>query len=148
MALMANTMIDMAKELEGCIFAYQQSDEVTFVLRNDQSLEAQPWFDNRIQKMASISGAMATDIFKDLYDSLSERPDLEWPALFDARAFGVPSMSEVANNLVFRQQDCIRNAVTNVVQTELAKRFGTDDSSAFVNGVLDKVRHSLGRTED
>ncbi len=28
---------------------------------------------------------------------------------------------------------------------ELAKRFGTDDSSAFVNGVLDKVRHSLGR---
>lgn len=28
---------------------------------------------------------------------------------------------------------------------ELAKRFGTDDSSAFVNGVLDKVRQSLGR---
>jgi N utilization substance protein B len=31
---------------------------------------------------------------------------------------------------------------------ELAKRFGTDDSSSFVNGVLDKVRHSLGRAED
>lgn len=31
---------------------------------------------------------------------------------------------------------------------ELAKRFGTDDSSAFVNGVLDKVRHSLGRAAD
>ncbi|HEY8280445.1 MAG TPA: transcription antitermination factor NusB [Bdellovibrionota bacterium] len=31
---------------------------------------------------------------------------------------------------------------------ELAKRFGTDDSSAFVNGVLDKVRHALGRAED
>ncbi len=31
---------------------------------------------------------------------------------------------------------------------ELAKRFGTDDSSAFVNGVLDKVRHSLGRVGD
>ena len=31
---------------------------------------------------------------------------------------------------------------------ELAKRFGTEDSSAFVNGVLDKVRHSFGRTED
>jgi N utilization substance protein B len=28
---------------------------------------------------------------------------------------------------------------------ELAKRFGTDDSSAFVNGILDKVSHSLGR---
>ena len=31
---------------------------------------------------------------------------------------------------------------------ELAKRFGTDDSSAFVNGVLDKVRHALGRAND
>lgn len=31
---------------------------------------------------------------------------------------------------------------------ELAKRFGTDDSSAFVNGVLDKVRHALGRAVD
>lgn len=30
---------------------------------------------------------------------------------------------------------------------ELAKRFGTDDSSSFVNGVLDKVRHSLGRSD-
>lgn len=31
---------------------------------------------------------------------------------------------------------------------ELAKRFGTDDSSAFVNGVLDKVRHALDRAGD
>lgn len=31
---------------------------------------------------------------------------------------------------------------------ELAKRFGTEDSSAFVNGILDKARTLLGRTED
>ena len=31
---------------------------------------------------------------------------------------------------------------------ELAKRFGTDDSSAFVNGLLDKARITLGRTEE
>lgn len=31
---------------------------------------------------------------------------------------------------------------------ELAKRFGTDDSSAFVNGILDRARSALGRTED
>jgi len=30
---------------------------------------------------------------------------------------------------------------------ELAKRFGTEESSAFVNGILDKVSHSLGRGE-
>ena len=31
---------------------------------------------------------------------------------------------------------------------ELAKRFGTDDSSAFVNGILDRLRTSLGRNEE
>lgn len=31
---------------------------------------------------------------------------------------------------------------------ELAKRFGTEDSSAFVNGILDKARVSLGRGEE
>lgn len=31
---------------------------------------------------------------------------------------------------------------------ELAKRFGTEESSAFVNGILDKVSHSLGRGKE
>jgi N utilization substance protein B len=31
---------------------------------------------------------------------------------------------------------------------ELAKRFGTAESPAFVNGVLDRVAHGLGRPDD
>ena len=31
---------------------------------------------------------------------------------------------------------------------ELAKRFGTEDSSAFVNGILDKLRRALGREDE
>ncbi|RZA08642.1 MAG: transcription antitermination factor NusB [Proteobacteria bacterium] len=30
---------------------------------------------------------------------------------------------------------------------ELAKRFGTDDSSSFVNGILDRVKTALGRQD-
>lgn len=30
---------------------------------------------------------------------------------------------------------------------ELAKRFGTEDSGAFVNGVLDKIANDLGRVD-
>lgn len=30
---------------------------------------------------------------------------------------------------------------------ELAKRFGTEDSGAFVNGVLDKIANDLGRID-
>lgn len=31
---------------------------------------------------------------------------------------------------------------------ELAKRFGTEDSSSFVNGVLDRIANNLGRVDD
>jgi N utilization substance protein B len=31
---------------------------------------------------------------------------------------------------------------------ELAKRFGSDESSKFVNGVLDRVADDLGRRDD
>jgi N utilization substance protein B len=30
---------------------------------------------------------------------------------------------------------------------ELAKSFGTDDSSAFVNGVLNRIAETVGRTD-
>jgi N utilization substance protein B len=31
---------------------------------------------------------------------------------------------------------------------EIAKRFGTEESGAFVNGVLDRIADDLGRTDD
>ena len=31
---------------------------------------------------------------------------------------------------------------------ELAKSYGTEDSSAFVNGVLDRIANDLGRHDD
>jgi N utilization substance protein B len=31
---------------------------------------------------------------------------------------------------------------------ELAKSYGTEDSSAFVNGVLDRIANDLGRQDD
>jgi transcription antitermination protein NusB len=40
----------------------------------------------------------------------------------------------------------VRVAINEAV--ELAKRFGTSDSPAFVNGILDRIAQSLGRTPD
>lgn len=122
--LMANTMFLVAKEMDGCVFAYQQSDEITFVLRNDQSLESEPWFNNRVQKIASISAAMTTSTFIKLHQSMDDPPQLIGNTLFDARVFAVPSINEAINNLIFRQQDCIRNAITGAAQAELGKIFG------------------------
>lgn len=124
MDIMANTMLLTIMEIEGALFGYQQSDEITIILRNDQTFESQPWFANRIQKMCSIAASIATLSFNKYYTSLEEKPNLIGDALFDARVFAVPSLSEVVNNLIFRQQDCIRNAITSAAQTELGKKFG------------------------
>ncbi|KKL53739.1 hypothetical protein LCGC14_2272460, partial [marine sediment metagenome] len=51
---MSEAMRATASHIEGCMFGYTQSDEMTFVLRNDQSLESTPWFGNRIQKICSV----------------------------------------------------------------------------------------------
>ena len=45
--------------------------------------------------------------------------------------------------LRFRPETPPRVAINEAV--ELAKRFGTEDSAAFVNGVLDRIARDLGR---
>jgi N utilization substance protein B len=45
------------------------------------------------------------------------------------------------------RQDVPRAVVLDEA-VELAKAFGTDDSSAFVNGVLNRIAETLGRTSD
>lgn len=118
---MANTTLDVAKDIEGCVFGYCQSDEITLVLKNDQSIYSMPWFDNRIQKMVSIAAAEATYAFgKNL-----EKQELELKrGIFDCRVFSVPNTIELVNNLIYRQRDCMRNAISLVADAQLRKRLG------------------------
>lgn len=117
MDLMANTMLSLVKDVDGTVFAYQQSDEITLVLRNDQTFDTEPYFGNRIQKLVSISAANATYEFNN--QLLKSNIKLTRKALFDARVCAVPSITEAANNLIWRQQDCMRNAVANAARSEL-----------------------------
>jgi len=132
-AIMAGTMLAMAKIIDGCIFAYQQSDEISFVIRNDQTNETEPWFSNRVQKTISISASLATIEFNKILLSQVEKPKLIGDALFDARMFGVPTLSEAINNLVFRQQDCLRNAVSMAALVELTKNVGEKEAYSLLD---------------
>ena len=60
---MVRTMEYLAKNIQGCVFAYQQSDEITLLLIDYQTLETDAWFDYEVQKMCSISASMATMAF-------------------------------------------------------------------------------------
>lgn len=132
MSVMAQTALMSAKEIEGCVFAYQQSDEITFVLRNDQSHETEAWFNNRIQKIASITASIVTINFNELILSLDKELDLVGPALFDTRVFAVPSITEVINNLIYRQNDCMRNALSASVLAELTRKYDAKKASKML----------------
>jgi len=118
--VMANTMLYVIKEMQGAVFGYCQSDEITFVLKNDQSLETQPWFQNRVQKIVSVSSALATKGFEKSIQTLDKSINLIGDAVFDARVFAVPSIVEAANNIIWRQKDCYKNAVSMAAQSKFS----------------------------
>ena len=60
---MIRTMKYCAKNIGNCVFAYCQSDEITFILVDYAKLETDAWFDYRTDKLCSIAASMATMAF-------------------------------------------------------------------------------------
>lgn len=98
---MANTGAQLCEEIQGCQFAYIQSDEVSLLLHDYKKLNSQAWFDKNLQKIVSISAARASIIFERYFQQSQ---------VFDARAFVLPE-SEVCNYFIWRQKDWLRNSV-------------------------------------
>ncbi|WP_097005337.1 tRNA(His) guanylyltransferase Thg1 family protein [Lacrimispora amygdalina] len=127
---MVETMLYLCKELPGVVFGYTQSDEISLILCDYQSLETEPWFDNRLNKLLSIPAGLAAvkfnSVFKVKADNILDEAKRviynkkSGTAIFDARAFVVPE-NDVINYLYWRQKDAIRNSIANVGQTYLSK---------------------------
>lgn len=132
---MQDTMKYLCENIQGCVLGYTQSDEITLVLVDYQSREASAWFDNNIQKMASVSASMATMAFNrffreeiDKYVVLPNASGVQcnWylaatikGAMFDSRVFTLPK-EEVVNCLIWRQQDATRNSIQSVGQANFS----------------------------
>lgn len=71
--VLINTMNETTKflceNIQGCIFGYTQSDEITLVLQDYNKLTSDAWFDGNIQKITSVSASMATAKFNELIPS-------------------------------------------------------------------------------
>lgn len=103
---------EVAKQMQGCKALYAQSDEVTFVLTDDSTIEAQQWFGGRQNKIESITAAMMTAYFNKNWNEDTLRPYQlnDNPAIFDARAFQCPK-DDVANVFLWRVKDWERNSL-------------------------------------
>lgn len=110
--VMMNTTHAMCKQMQNVVFAYTQSDEISFVLRDWDTYQTQQWFGGKIQKIASVSASMASVYFNHFWaNTFNVTPEkITELALFDSRVFMVPH-AEVINYCIWRQQDATRNSI-------------------------------------
>lgn len=115
--------VALCEQIPGAQFAFTQSDEVSVLLTDFQSMQTEAWFDNNQSKLESLSASLATVAFnRSRLNRLVPRHGVEamelreaWAA-FDSRAFLVPDVNEVANVFIWRQQDATRNSIQMVAQ--------------------------------
>lgn len=110
----------LCKNIEGVRFAYTQSDEITLLLVDYQSIRSQAWFDYRIQKIVAISASIATGAFNEAAIAFcSYQYKKRGPAFFDSRVYSIPT-HEVCNAFLWRQQDATRNSIQMLGQAHFS----------------------------
>lgn len=123
---MIHTAKELCAQIAGVVMAYTQSDEISLVI-NDTTEEKSIncFFDGNVEKMVSLSSSIATIAFNKKYIELvSEIPDGDkmkkiyeknlWTAQFDSRVFCLPTVTEVHNYILWRQNDATRNSIQMV----------------------------------
>jgi len=107
---MQQTTAALVKEVQNCVLAYTQSDEISLLVVDYAKINTDAWFGNDLQKIVSISASFCTGKFNSIY-----KHPKGIPAVFDSRAFNIPQ-NDVGNYFLWRQQDCIRNSVSQAAQ--------------------------------
>ncbi len=115
---MVSTMQALCSSIQGCKAGYQASDEISLLLTDFDTLTTDAWFGYNVQKMVSISAAIATGEFNRVLNSpayaLTKMVDTI--ALFDSRCFNIPK-EEVFNYFIWRQKDWERNSLSMLAQS-------------------------------
>lgn len=99
----------LLEEAQGSRLAYCQSDEISVVLCDYDTIQTEPWFGYRVQKVASVAASIATAAFTAQFRH--SFPDRSARPVFDGRVFSLPDETEIVNYLIWRQQDATRNSI-------------------------------------
>ena len=68
MRAMQRTTKYLCKNIQGCVFGYTQSDEISLILVDYKKLNSSAWFDYQVQKMCSVAASMATIAFNRYFE--------------------------------------------------------------------------------
>lgn len=132
--VLKNTLLQTIQHIDGAVFGFQHSDQFTFVLRNDRTFEEQPWYQNKIQDINGIVSSMiSVNFFKNLVleDELNE---LNGDAIFKTKVFALPSLNEVVNHLILKQQLCYGDGIFRAAHAEFIKIYGKNETAKLLYG--------------
>ena len=154
MQTMQQTTLKLCQDIQGCVFGYTQSDEITLVLVDYNDINTDAWFDYSVQKMCSVASSMCTlyfnKIFAEMVDVFIANSDvtpeeeklervynkaIEKGAMFDARVFNIP-VEEVTNCVLWRQQDATRNSISSLAQSKFSHKELQGKSSSQMQDML------------
>jgi tRNA(His) 5'-end guanylyltransferase len=110
---MVSTASFLCSEIQGAKCAYVQSDEISVLITDFDTLTTDAWFDYNIQKMTSISAGLASAYFTTTWCN-----DVKITT-FDSRVFNIPT-EEVCNYFIWRQIDWVRNSVQMLAQSQFS----------------------------
>lgn len=145
----------LCENVQGCKFGYTQSDEISLLLTDYDTLQTEAWFDYCQNKIESIGASLATGRFNQLRmvrginnsiistknpHIIFEDEKYNMIANFDARSFNIP-IEDVCNYFVWRQGDASKNSISMLAQslyshTELQNKSGDEKQEmCFQKGI-------------
>jgi len=163
MTIMQETCASLCKSIQGCVGGYVQSDEISLLLVDYNTITTDAWFDYNLQKVTSLAAARATMTFNGLVGDLVAKYETEgyscsqidgeedreaicfkkaslWRpkmnrAMFDARAFNIPK-EEVCNYFIWRQKDATRNSIQSAGQAQFSHKELDQKSQSDIQEML------------
>ena len=163
---MQETTLELCKNIQGCVFGYTQSDEITLVLVDYNTLDTDAWFDYSVEKMCSVSAAMATLYFNRIFrNKIHEFVNKHHNVLTDVKTYGeelVDSVnkllksynraveqgalfdsrcfnipiSDVCNCILWREKDAERNSINSLGQSMFSHKDLQNKTTSQVQDML------------
>jgi len=163
---MQETTLELCKNIQGCVFGYTQSDEITLVLVDYNTLDTDAWFDYSVEKMCSVSAAMATLYFNRIFrNKIHEFVNKHHSVLTDVKTYGEElvgsvnkllksynraveqgalfdsrcfniPISDVCNCILWREKDAERNSINSLGQSMFSHKELQGKSTSQVQDML------------
>lgn len=124
----------VTNEIQGFKLAYVQSDEVSILLTDYDTLQTQGWFDYELRKIISISAAIMSAEFSYYFQKYSNGKR----CYFDSRAFNIPR-EEVINYFLWRALDWQRNSIQMYTRSFFSHKECLNKNQAQLHNMLHSI---------